>query len=522
MEGTGRDVLKDSAFILGLLAVWIVGNAGTGLDRLTMKWAVNTSDVFSSFMFGAGHMGSQSVWDIDGDGINEIIFGTRRGHSRRLWCFDAYANFEWIYPPLNRDGLRGDPGKVSLVDVNKDGTCELCLAAGDGLHVLNGNGELLWVWDDPNLGAGIFGPPQACDVDGDGFMEFFVNDDWGFVHRIGHDGFTVWSVPSGSGSNNAQPTIADVDQDGEFELLFLGKDGKIHCLSARTGSERWQSDVGVKGVAQPVVVMDVNRDREYELIVWGDSTGDRPGLVVCASFWGSRIWSWDLPRIDQNVSNSIRFLQAFGDVDEDGSLDMVVMSSVGLYAIDIGGALPLEKWYVNLTGWSEEGVLPEGAVNGVSSCYQLIADVDGDGRQEVLVQAPYPIVMGGVTGEPKAYYLDEHVWFRRTAENGGWWGDVDEDGCSEWICELQGRTHYETQVYCLTLNGAFPAGSYWPEYYHSAHPLGTQVNQDWLLLKGAYSNSLWFPMAEVLLPCVTCLLCFGAMLSGVRPSCRST
>ncbi len=69
---------------------------------------------------------------------------------------------------------------------------------------------------------------------------------------------------------------------------------------------------------------------------------------------------------------------------------------------------------------------------------------------------------------------------------------------SEWICDLAGRPYPESQVYCITANGAFPAASPWPEYYHSAYPAEYQNSQEWLPLKGAYSNSLWFPVPAVI------------------------
>ena len=65
---------------------------------------------------------------------------------------------------------------------------------------------------------------------------------------------------------------------------------------------------------------------------------------------------------------------------------------------------------------------------------------------------------------------------------------------------LQGNTHRETMVYCLTMGGSFPAKSPWPEYHHSAYPAVYQAQQEWLSLKAAYSNSLWFPNCQDLFP----------------------
>ena len=130
--------------------------------------------------------------------------------------------------------------------------------------------------------------------------------------------------------------------------------------------------------------------------------------------------------------------------------------------------------------------------------YQLIADIDGDDEQEILWLAPFPIVTDGATGELESYYFNDLLHVGSRQENGGWWGDVDGDGVSEWICELNGNSQRETQVYCLTMNGRFPAKSPWPEYYHTSYPAEYQNQLDWLVLKSAYSNSLWFPIPEML------------------------
>jgi len=46
------------------------------------------------------------------------------------------------------------------------------------------------------------------------------------------------------------------------------------------------------------------------------------------------------------------------------------------------------------------------------------------------------------------------------------------------------------------MNGKFPASAWWPEYFHTAFPAGYQASQGWLKSKAAYSNSMFFPIAE--------------------------
>lgn len=475
------------------LGVWVVPGALADQEKLGLeaKWTFNTSAQFADELFGAGHQGCQIVWDVDGDGVNEVVFGTRRGDSKRLWCIDQYSQFEWIYPPIGEDGLLGDPlSKVSVVDVDNDGIYELCLAGRGGrLHVLNGDGEAGWTWDNPT-GSHMLGAPQAYDVDGDGFIEFFLNDNAGFVHRVNHLGELVWTSFQTEKDNQGQPTIADIDRDGEYEVLWASQDHNVYCMNANTGKEKWRLDTGASMATNSVIVADVNRDGEYEAIVWTDPP---ESSVICINPYGEEVWRWAHPR-----QGRFRLCQAMGDIDEDGGMDMALMSGNGAFCIDISGGSPSLNWEINFSEWSRRGLLPQGAVTNSWTSYQLIADIDGDGQQEVLWLAPFPIITDGATGELEAYYWNEHVAVNRRQENGGWFGDVDQDGVSEWIVELNGNFHTETQLYCLTAGGSFPAQSPWPEYYHSAYPAEYQEQQDWLTLKGAYSNSLWFPVSDIL------------------------
>jgi len=122
-----------------------------------------------------------------------------------------------------------------LIDVNRDGRYELCLAEGGRLHALDGKGQIIWTWDNPNVGRDILGPPQAYDIDGDGFVDFFVADEAGYLYKLTHEGRLVWSSHPCS-NTIGQPTIADIDRDGGCELLVASWDG--WRLQGRSGGSR--------------------------------------------------------------------------------------------------------------------------------------------------------------------------------------------------------------------------------------------------------------------------------------------
>jgi len=261
------------------------------MPMLSECWAINVSGIFEDRVFGGGDQGCQTVWDVDGDGVREIVFGTRRGDSDRLWCFGSGQGFEWVYPPPGEEGLSGAPiSKVSLVDVDGDGVYELCLGGRGRLLVLDGDGHLVWSWDEPERGS-MNGAPQAMDVDGDGFVEFFLNSGAGYLHRVSYDGELVWSFPTGAG-NLGHPTICDMDQDGLYDVVWACQDGRVYCIDASTGKEEWRFDAGARMHASNVIVADIDGDGGYEALTW---VGPPVSAVICLDAWGNLSWSWELP-----------------------------------------------------------------------------------------------------------------------------------------------------------------------------------------------------------------------------------
>jgi outer membrane protein assembly factor BamB len=479
--------------------------------EMTLEYTINLTKLFPPNIFGAGIRGFATVYDCDGDGTNEIYFGSRRGDSRRFWSFNGKTGeMNWIYPPISEDGLLGDPfSKPTLVDVDNDGVYEIAFQGRMGqLVVLNHDGSVKWIWTHPG-GEPIpmLNPVQALDTDGDGFVEFFSNDDNGYIYRVSHEGQLVWTSAKAGAANEANPTVGDVDGDGEMEVIWGSNDQFVYCVKASTGEEKWRFDTGAWMDEMNVIVADVNNDNAYEIIAYNDNP---ISSVFCLSWFGTEIWRWS-----PGEGANIRIGQAIADVDKDGRLDMVLSTDIGHFCIDIAGDAPILKWEINCTKWGEEGIMPAEGAGNMRSPYQLIIDIDGDDQLEAILisngpNVTIPIVVDATTGELEAIYQNPNIKGRYGCV-GVWSGDVDGDGVSEYMFGAEGNTHSQSQRYVLTLGGKWPAEAPWPEMAHSALPYEDQQNADWLTMKALSSNSLFFPIPEFVLGGISALALLGLL-----------
>ncbi|MBN8613382.1 MAG: VCBS repeat-containing protein [Deltaproteobacteria bacterium] len=205
------------------------------------------------------------VADLDGDGIQEVIAGNAaiRMDGSYLWhntdLFDGFCAVAdivddegpevalvargWVRLLDNLDGhvlwerriegLSGQPGggAPTVGDFDGDGDVELaiahaslygvydpdCLSAGNPAGC--GDFGLRWVAPSDDGSSSVTGS-SLFDFNGDGRTEVIYNDQYRFFIFDGQTGTTLFTNPNSSRTRTENPTIADVDSDGNAEIIF--------------------------------------------------------------------------------------------------------------------------------------------------------------------------------------------------------------------------------------------------------------------------------------------------------------
>ncbi len=177
------------------------------------------------------------------------------------------------------------------------------------------------------------------------------------VVRLSGDGEVVWEYPVEPGV--ATPiTVADLDGDGAYELVFATGDGSIRCID-EDAKPRWSREYSVEvGGFKNVVAADVHPSEGLEVLF-----GFNDGWLRCLSCKGEPLWSFFGDRFRVGGIS-------VGDADADGAPEVI-------YGTDNGHIYCLSGW--GDVEWRYDELAPYGR-SGTN-----LADLNNDGVPEVLV-----------------------------------------------------------------------------------------------------------------------------------------
>ncbi|MBN1341136.1 MAG: VCBS repeat-containing protein [Phycisphaerae bacterium] len=282
-----------------------------------------------------------AVGDTDGDGAPEIIYGTDNGH---VYCLTGWGAVKWRYSelaPYGRSGpnladLDGDGRPETLITRSNTGiaTCLMALDAGTGafrwrtrdimqgyvsnaIVDLDGDGKLDTLhadkgnhvyctradgtqrWRADLGGRGIFWAPAVADIDGDGRLEVIVGvrgvdpETKACAYVLADDGAIEQRLELG-GSANTAPAVADVDGDGELEILIATEGpAKLRSLTWHgKGRVAWPC---LRGDSAMTAATRVSPGKPVRAVDSPECGQVRIEAETCT--WGENVWrlAWAKP-----------------------------------------------------------------------------------------------------------------------------------------------------------------------------------------------------------------------------------
>lgn len=366
----------------------------------TFKWAYG--GCYYSWC-ETGWYSSPAVLELNGDGKNEII-----ASSYSLWALNG-ATGALIWRAGNTNN-RTWPGVV-VADLDKDGQSEIVIAQSGGyVSAYRPDGSLKWQ-KQPSGGAGEFRGLLVSDLDGNNSsLEVVVTRAYGSARNtwvLDASGNTRSGWPQlpldennangyGWGVYNANPAAANISGDARLELVVPSD---VHYINA------YEPD----GSVLPANAVDYPGKYWGQVGIWESLVPEKRGWGAC-----------DGTRVESYRANFADGPAAIADLDGNGTREVVVTGNM----YDCHAGYPPSRYIAlfifnadrsrfNASGYDWRSI-PVDTGAPISEEYNLIetaepnpviADLDGDGRQEIL--------FASYDGRLHAFWLDK-------SEHGDW------------------------------------------------------------------------------------------------------
>ncbi len=320
------------------------------------------------------------------------------------------------------DGFIGISG-VTIADVDGDGMSEVIGLTSDyEVVAVDGTGAVEWTSDTFILSS--YPQPAVADLDGDGEVEVVYDS----AVVSGADGSTLFQL-SGITTSYRAPVVADLDADGTQEII-LGEGVFSH-----TGALEWSVSTGYTSAF--AAVADLNGDAVASEVVM--AIGSSIGLY---EHDGSLLRTIMLPGSHPGPPS-------VADFDGDGEVEIAVAA---------GGTINM--WEVNgVMRWSQ----PISDSSGMAGCSGY--DIDGDGAYELLYADEQRFHLYDGASGTEHYSNGSHdsatLWeYPVTA-------DVDGDGSAEIVIASNGLDWHGITVFGHAGDGWQPSGPTWGTHDYS-------------------------------------------------------
>jgi len=380
---------------LTLAAVAVFGAA------LGQNYPVLISDTSAPIAMDGQNTRALVPGDFDGDGDLDLI-AANFAQPNVVYRNDGYGNFT-VVPPFNLNTEADHSYDAAWGDMDGDGDLDLAIANGSKDLLPDGKGNPNELYRNVGPAPGIEGRfekiltgPIATDkgetfgvawldVEGDGDLDLifvnrlqpnamYLNDGVGNFTAVTNDPFVTDQCTS------RDVAVGDIDKDGDMDIVVANSEGECNFIYMNRGHAQLGTEGSFERMTGDPAVVDVGQHYGVSLADY-DNDGDLDLFATRRFNEGNMLYANDgtghferMVTLAPSMDAGDCYHSAWGDLDRDGDLDLVVSSrdQCNLFYVNEGDGTFTRIMHGQLPAFIGD------------SRNVTVADLDGDSLPEVL------------------------------------------------------------------------------------------------------------------------------------------